>query len=76
MGQASLLSPKAAFLAQQLSGTFLIGAEKHRQPQAQVGDQLMVQPGQLFQADVGKGATLRGLLLLNLAQHTFDQVRG
>ncbi|MNB93942.1 hypothetical protein D3C75_410860 [compost metagenome] len=35
-----------------------------------------MQPGQFVQPDFGKRPALRGFLLLNLAQHAFDQVAG
>lgn len=61
---------------QQQAGAFRVGTEEHRQAQAQIGQQLLLQAGQLFQAYLGKFPTLAGFLLLDLAQHAFDQVTG
>ncbi len=59
-----------------MASAFRVGAEEYRKAQAQVGDQLAVQAGEFFQADFGKLATLGGFLLLDFAQHAFDQVAG
>jgi len=58
MSQAPFLGAEAAFLAQQLPRTFRVGTEEHREAQAQVGDQLGLQPGQFLQADVGERAAV------------------
>nr|GFD27584.1 hypothetical protein [Tanacetum cinerariifolium] len=76
MGQTPLLCPEATFFAQQLARAFRVAAEKYREAQAQVGHQLLVQPGKFFQSDVGKRTALGSLLLLNLTQHTLDQSAG
>ncbi|MNM89858.1 hypothetical protein D3C81_1021000 [compost metagenome] len=76
VGQASLLCPETPFFAQEQARTLGVGTEKHRQPQAQVCQQLLLKAGQFFQANLGKLPALAGLLLLDLAQHAFDEVAG
>ncbi|MNF92583.1 hypothetical protein D3C84_752310 [compost metagenome] len=42
----------------------------------QVRQQLAMQPGQVLQSDFGERAPLRGILLLDPAQHALDQITG
>lgn len=60
MGVAPFLQTEALLGPAQALGAVEVAVEEHRETQAQVGDQLLVQGADLFQAGVGERAAARG----------------